>query len=85
MRSKAWVQDEEKGTHKKDLELYNEILNFQQCVSRLVTYDNDEGTDTLSHYARRCAREILKHEPVQLGILLRNLPLTAYDEPGYDE
>ena len=68
-------------THKKDLELYNEVLNFQQCVSRLITYDNDEGTDTLSLYARHCARDILKYDVVKIGDLLRELPRTAYDDP----
>lgn len=69
--------------HKKDLEFYNEVLNFQQSIARLITYDNDEGTDTLSHFARGYARDILKHDEVNLGILMRDLPRTAYDESEY--
>ena len=69
--------------HKKDLELYNEVLNFRQSVSRLITYDNDEGSDTLSYVARGYARDILKHDEVNLGILMRDLPRTAYDESEY--
>jgi hypothetical protein len=72
-------------THKKDLELYNEVLNFRQSVARLITYDNDEGTDTLSHFARRYARDILKHDEVDFGIMLRDLPRTAYDESEYTD
>ena len=69
--------------HKKDLAFYNEVLEFRQSIARFITYDNDEGTDTLSHFARGYAREILKHDEVDFGILLRDLPRSAYDESGY--
>ena len=72
-------------THKKDLEFYNEVLNFRQNVARLITYDNDEGTDTLSHFARHCARNILKYDEADFGILMRDLPRTAYGESEYTD
>jgi hypothetical protein len=63
--------------YKGDLELYNEILNFQQSVARLITHDDDDGAGFLSHPGRNHARLLLSNPG--LRELLTTLPQSAYE------